>query len=304
MVNKAKAKPKNKLSASSRVRPLTKKQAKQAAAKQRPVPSSFKLLKQTYIVLLENWRVLGGIVLVYLALNVVFASGLFGGFSNAISTARQTHSFSDALNGYSSLLGGSAGSSQGSSTAESLLFVFESLVIIWALRQLLAGQKIGVKQAFYHSMAPLVQFLLVIMVIIIQVLPLALGAALLSAILTGGVVSPILAILAIAIFGLLAAWSIYMVSGSILGIYIATLPDMQPRQALRSAKKLVHFRRWRLLRRLFFLPLFILVALGIITVPLILLLPFLVAPAFFVLLMVTILFAHTYLYSLYRELIG
>jgi hypothetical protein len=187
----------------------------------------------------------------------------------------------------------------------SVLLVLESLVIIWALRQLLAGQKISVKQAYYHSMAPLVPFLLVILMIIIQLLPLTLGSALLALILSSTVTdSGLLTFIFVIIFIPLAAWTLYMVSASIFGLYIVTLPDMQPRQALRSAKNLVRFRRWVLLRRLLFLPVFILLVLGVISVPLILLMPFLVVPAFFILLMATILFAHTYLYSLYRGLIG
>ncbi|HSX17795.1 MAG TPA: hypothetical protein VLE51_00340, partial [Candidatus Saccharimonadales bacterium] len=73
--------------------------------------------------------------------------------------------------------------------------------------------------------------------------------------------------------------------------------------ALRSAKNLVKFRRWQLMRRIVFLPIFILVVMAALVVPLILFVSFLVAPVFYILSMLAILFIHTYLYSLYRSLL-
>ena len=309
MVKKAKTKPKKSSVTNGRTRQLSKKdaklKAKKDAAKQPPIPNSFKLVGQVFKAMKINWKVLGGIVLVYSLLNVVFASGLLSDLNTTVTNIRQTHGLSNALSGYGSLIGSSSDGSQTSSVMQSLLLVLESLVIIWVLRQLLAGRMIRVKQAYYQSMLPLVPFLLVIFMIIVQLLPITLGAALLSLVLSsvvtgGGLVT----FLFVVVFAALAAWSIYMVSSSIFAIYIVTLPDMQPRQALRSAKKLAGFRRWLILRRLVFLPIFVLLALGVIIIPLILVLPFLVVPVFFVLLMISILFVHTYLYDLYRGLLG
>jgi hypothetical protein len=78
---------------------------------------------------------------------------------------------------------------------------------------------------------------------------------------------------------------------------------MQPMQSLRSAKNLVKFRRWQLVRKLLFLPLFIVTFMGVIIVPLIIYAQFLVEPVFFVLAMLSILFTHTYLYRLYKGLL-
>jgi hypothetical protein len=101
----------------------------------------------------------------------------------------------------------------------------------------------------------------------------------------------------------LAAWSIYMVSASVFALYIVTLPDMTPRPALRAARDLVRFRRWTVIRRVFFLPLFLLLLLGVIIIPLILYAQAIVPIVFFMLSMLSILFIHTYLYTLYRELL-
>jgi hypothetical protein len=103
---------------------------------------------------------------------------------------------------------------------------------------------------------------------------------------------------------LLAAWSIYMLTSSVFAMYIVTLPNMQPLQALRSAKNLVKSKRWQLVRRLLFLPFFIIIVMGIFIVPLIIFAQFLVVPMFFVLAMFSVLFAHTYLYGLYKRLLA
>ena len=296
----------------SRTRKLTRGQkktlAKKEARKRTKLPGSFRLTWRGFGTLRAYWKILGGIVLVYLILNIIFASGISGlGASVAEIKANLENGdrFWNALGGFSSLVGSAgAGSSQTASILQSVLIILESLVIIWALRQLLAGNKIGVKQAYYQSMTPLIPFLLVVAVVFIQLLPLTFGMPIITSFLSaifnpGGALTAIFVI----IFAALATWSFYMISSSIFALYVVTLPDMQPRQALRSAKNLVRYRRWPLMRRVFFLPIFILVAMAVLVVPLILFISFLVAPVFYILSMLTILFVHAYLYSLYRSLL-
>lgn len=296
----------------SRTRKLTrgqkKKVGKKDAQKRAKLLGSFRLTWQVFGIIRTYWKPLGGIVLVYLILNIIFASGL-SGLSSSVAEIKanleDSGRFWNALGGFGSLVGSAgSGSSQTASILQSILIFIESLVIIWALRQLLAGNKIGIKQAYYQSMAPLIPFLLIIVVLFIQLLPLTLGAPIISTILSaifnpGGLLTAFLVV----IFAALATWSFYMISSSIFALYIVTLPDMQPRQALRSAKNLVKYRRWPLMRRVAFLPIFILVAMAVLVVPLILFASFLVAPVFYLLSMLAILFIHAYLYSLYRSLL-
>ncbi len=271
------------------------------------MPSSFKLIGQVLATLKTQWKPLGGVLLVYLILNIVLVGSL-GNLSSKVNDIKSSldsggSRLGSSLSGFGNLVAG-GNNAQSSSIMQSILLVLASLAVIWSLRQLLAGEKIGVKQAYYQSMAPLVPFLLVIIVIILQLLPLTLGSLVLGLILSsvftaGGFLTLVFSLL----LALLAAWSVYMVSGSIFALYVVTLPDMQPRQALRSAKDLVRYRRWSIIRRLVFLPVFILVVMGIIVVPLILFASFLVTPVFYLLIMLAFLFAHTYLYSLYRGLL-
>ncbi|MDO8591696.1 MAG: hypothetical protein Q7R60_02075 [bacterium] len=301
---------KSKAVEATRKRKLTPKQHKQVAKKDavtQVIPSSFNILGQVFVLLRRHWKILGGITLVYLILNIVLASGLssvinnFGTVKDSLGTG---HNFSDALSGFGSLLSGSTVTgSESASVLQSVLIILESLVIIWALRQLLADNKFSVKDAYYKSMTPLVPFLLIVFVIIIQLLPITLGAGAValisSALASSGAATSIMVLVLIPLLG----WSIYMLSSSIFALYIVTLPDIQPRQALRSAKKLVKFRRLKIIRRLLFLPIFILLAMAVIVLPLILFVHFLVVPAFYLLSVSAVLFAHAYLYSLYRGLL-
>lgn len=285
-------------------RKMTKKEAKSFM----PLPSGLGLLRQVFALLWQNWKLFGGITLIYLALNIILAGGLANistAFSDVKNSLGSAHSFGDGLSSLASLATSSGTASSGSSGAvESILIILFSLVIIYALRQVLAGEKIALKQTFYNSTTPLIPFLLVLFVIILQLLPVTLITSIVALVLSALISSSgtVLTLTLIAMLPL-AAWSFYMISSSIFALYIVTLPDMQPRQALRSAKKLVRFRRWLIIRKLIFLLFFIVVAFSVVMLPLILYVNVLVVPIFFILSTSLILLIHSYFYSLYRNLL-
>lgn len=310
----SKKRPKKAAATAGRTRKLTKKQqrtkARIEARKLKPIVGSFKLTWRVLRVFRKYWKPLGGIVLVYLILNIIFASGIsnvnttFNDIKNDLNTGGG-HALWHAAGGFGALVGSAGASSTTTGSAlQSMLFVIESLVIIWALRHLLSGQAISVKLAYYRSMTPLIPFLLVVFTIIIQLLPLTLGGIILAAVASSVFTSTTAAtIFTTIIFLILAAWSIYMVSASIFALYIVTLPDMLPRQALKAASDLVRFRRLPVIRKVLFMPLFIVAVMAVVIIPLIVYAKPIVPAVFYILSMLSILFAHTYLYSLYRELL-
>lgn len=295
-----------------RRRKLTRKQNKRVAKKEAksfaPLPSGLGLLRQAFRLLRQNWQLLGGITGIYLILSIVFASGLtnisaaFADFKNNFGSA---HSLVDGLSSLISLASNSGAASSGSSGAgQSLLLILFSLVIIWALRQVLAGEKVTVKQAFYNSTTPLVPFLLVIFVIILQMIPLIINLTIVYLLLNTFYSYEPIVIIFMLILIPLAAWTLYMFSSSLLALYVVTLPGMQPRQALHSAKKLVAFRRWQVLRKFLFFMFFVAILFSAVMLPLILYVNALVVPVFFLLSTSLIVIIHTYFYSLYRGLLS
>ncbi len=277
----------------------------------RPFANSFKLTIQTIKVIKTFWKPLLGIIAVYAVINLVFASGIISdasstvnGIKTNIQSSAGTGKLANAIDGFGVLLAGNSGSSQGSTALQSLLLVIGSLAIIWALRRLISGEPTGVKQAYYQSMTPLVPLLIVTFFTILQLMPAAFGAAAMDSVFATvqNVAAPIAVGLVVA-FGLLTAWSLYMLSSTVIAVYIVTLPGMHPRRAMKAAKKLVVGRRFKVIRRMLFLPLIMLLATAALVVPVILIFSAAVPALFFAITMVSLLFAHTYLYNMYKSLI-
>jgi hypothetical protein len=205
------------------------------------------------------------------------------------------------------VLVGSAGngSSQTAGAYQLFLGLITSLAVIWALRQVLAGSLVRIRDAYYQGMYPLIPFILVLLVIGLQLLPLLIGSTLYSLVVTNGIaVYPIERIIWALLFALLALLSLYMISSSLFALYIVTLPDMTPMKALRSARELVRNRRWTVLRKLLCLPIVLLIVAAIIMVPIIIWLTPLAQWVFFLLTMFALVAANTYVYMLYRELLN
>ncbi len=277
-----------------------------------PLPGAFKLFKASLKFLLKNWKLFGGIILVYLILDVLLVKGfgsssdipsiktaleeLFGGQNNQVITGLTLFG----------LLLGSAGSvpSELAGAYQSMLLAIVSLAVIWSLRQTLAREKIGLRDAFYKSTYPAIPFLIVLFIIGLQLIPLILSSYLYALVIGGGLaVMAIEKFLWILLLFLLALLSLYMITSSIFALYIVTLPDMRPLQALRSARELVRYRRWTIMRKFLFLPFILLILAILITLPIILFLTPIAEWIFFILTVMTVPIVHSYMYHLYRELL-
>jgi len=248
--------------------------------------------------------------LIYGLLTIILVRGFSSGInlSSLKSTLNSTKGSTHLATGialFGDLLGNTNGSNgQVGSVYQTLLVILMSLATIWALRQVLAGKKIRAKEAFYKGVYPLVPFILVLLIVGAQLVPLAAGSWLFETVIgTTIAINAIEKIGAAVIFFLLAVWSLYMISSSIFGLYIVTLPDMTPLKALRSAKQLVKHRRFKVLRKLLFLPLAIIVIGAVITIPLALLLTPIAAWLFFILSLCALMVVHAYMYTFYRELL-
>lgn len=254
-----------------------------------------------------------GITLVYGVLNLVLVQGLAGNtdVSNLKHTLDQvfTGNLGSLVSGLSIfvVLVSSAGnsSSQTAGAYQLFLAIITSLAVIWALRQILSGDSIRIRDAYYRGMSPLVPFILILLVIGLQLIPAFIGATLYSQIITGGIAVYFIEKLVWAVlFGLLVLLSLYMLSSSLFALYIVTLPNMTPMKALRSARQLVRYRRWTVLRKVICLPIILLVLAAIIMVPIIIWLTPFAQWIFFLLTMFALVAVHTYMYSLYRELLN
>lgn len=276
---------------------------------------SFRLLAAAVRVLLKNWRLFGGIVFVYLVLTVVLVKGF--GVNSDIAQLKatvlelfngSTAQLVTSLTLFGVLLGNANSTASDIAGAyQSILLVVVSLVLIWALRQSLAEKKpaVSVRDAFYKGLYPVIPFLLVLLVIGLQLLPLVIANFLYTVIFGGGlaVTAPEQWLWGL-LLGLLALLSLYMIASSVFALYIVTLPDVRPIQALRSARDLVRYRRWVVMRKVMFLPVALLILAAAIVIPIIIISPAIAEWVFFILSMLGLAIVHSYFYQLYRELLG
>ena len=194
--------------------------------------------------------------------------------------------------------------SEVASLYQTTLFIIVSLAIIWSLRQTYAKKTPAIRDSFYLGMYPIIPFVLVIALLVLQLMPLAIGNWLFATVTTGGLAATFAEqLLWFTLFFLLSLLSLYMLSSSLFALYIVTLPDMRPMQALRSARELVRFRRWTVLRKVLFLPLAIIVWGIIILLPLAILATPVASAAVLIYSLLSVFIAHTYMYGLYRELL-
>lgn len=284
----------------------------------RPVPNYKRLSKARILfwtILKQMWhnkKLYGGIIVIYGILDMILVRGLSG--SNNLSALKTAldgifHGIGGKLVGsglsFTYLLATSgSGNTNTSGVYQGILLIACSLAFIWALRQVIAKNRVRIRDSFYLGMYPIVPFMLVFVLICVQLLPLALGGGAYSTVLNNNIVVNFWEkALAFLIFLILALWSLRMVTASIFALYIVTLPDMTPMRAYRSARDLVYGRRLYIWRKLIFLPVVMFLLSAIIELPLIYFITPLAQWAFFVLSMFALPVAHGYLYNLYRELL-
>lgn len=273
------------------------------------LPGIIKLISLSLEPIRKNKKLFLGLIFLQSILSIIFVVGVDSIFNFLAIKNELQESFEGVEGKYAqsfALLGyviglGAEGTGSGFQFFITLLF---SLAIIWSIRQVLAGEHIRLKQAFYEGMYPIIPFLAVLLVIGLQLLPLTIGNFLLTAVVLGGIaVTFIEQFIWWVFFGLLALLSLYMVLSSIFALYIVTLPGMTPIKALRSARALVLHRRISVGLRLLGLPVVGILVYTAALMPLILILPILVVPIFALLGSFGLFFVHSYIYNLYRELL-
>ncbi|HKU18651.1 MAG TPA: hypothetical protein VJP80_05240 [Candidatus Saccharimonadales bacterium] len=275
------------------------------------VPSAFRLFGTALGTLKRNWILFGGILLVYAVLEVALVQGV--GSSSDLANIKQSldgifkGSFAHLSSGASLFLylAGSQGSTvAGGGAYQFILGLIVTLAIIWALREVWAGRKARIRESYYRGMHPLVPLVLVLVVILLQCIPLAVGAYLYSVVSTNGLAaSAIEQVLWVLLFVGLAAVTLYMVCSSLFAVYIVCLPGMTPLQALRSARILAKRRRLLILRKLLFLPVAIVLIAAVLMIPIVLFATAAAPWLFFAFSIVLIGVGHSYMYALYRSLL-
>jgi hypothetical protein len=285
---------------------------KKIRVKGKKVASAPTLLNRSFAHLLNNKKHYGLITLIYTVLSIVFVGVLSNEedlnllketFDDFLETPRGRVVTGVTMIGYIVRSVGGA-SNEASGLLQAMLIAIFSLAIIWSLRQLMADKKITVRDSFYKGVYPLVPFFMITLVIGLQTLPLFVGGLLYGFAVGQPFTSSNIELgFWVILATLLATLTVYMVASSIFALYVATLPNMTPMKALRSARELVRYRRLLVLRKLLFLPVALILIGIIIILPVALYLTPIAEITYLLLLMFSFPLTHTYLYLLYRELL-
>lgn len=292
----------------AKARAKIKAQAKAAP----PISSGWKLFTSSLELIWQNRRLFFGVTLTYGIFNLVFVHGM--GRLVSLSGISKSTNLSEGYNRFNAVLSSTGSASTDSASLyQSILLVITVLAIIWLLRQLQAkslkkkskkSDELNVRKVFYHSTYALVPFILELLLISIQLLPMLIGASIYSMVISNGLaVGPIENLLWLGLFVVLSIWSIYMVTASIFGLFVVTLPEMTPMQAWRSARKLVAGRRWTIMRKLLFLPFIMLLIVAVLILPVAIWLAPIAEWLYFLVGVVALPICVVYLYSLYREIL-
>jgi hypothetical protein len=223
----------------------------------KPLPGVFSLVRDTFRHIWRHKKTFGGILLVYVLFSLVFVKTLSSNVN--ITSLRDQYGDVLGLSGLvlnSALVADVAGSGAGTeigSLYQTIILLITALASIWLFRQTTASkQTVQVRDPFYRGMTPLIPFLLIAFVIGLELLPMLGGISLFSMVQNNGLAATTAETLVWALLGFsLAMVTFYLLSSTIFALIIVTLPNMRPVAALRGARKLTAFRRWLIMRKLF-----------------------------------------------------
>jgi AcrR family transcriptional regulator len=153
-----------------------------------------------------------------------------------------------------------------------LLTLFSWLTVVWLLRQLLAGNKVKLRDGLYNSGAPFISTLCILSVALLQTIPAAIGVVVYATASSTGVLEGGVEAMAFGIGALLlVVLSLYWLTGTFFAAIIVTLPGTYPLQALRNAGDIAFGRRTALLGRYLWLALVLLAMWAVVLIPILLL---------------------------------
>lgn len=279
------------------------------------LPSNWRILQKVFQTIRQRRFVFLDIAVVYAVLTIMFVIGV-GGVAD-VQTLKQE--FSQGLSGsagqlitglsvFTALIVTPSDPSNTDTSGGVYQLIFAliiSLATIWTVRQTVAGYKVGLRDAFYRGIYPLVPFVLVLLVVLLQTVPFLIGGYLYTTVTSNGIAATTIEqVLWGALFFVLTLMSVYMLCSSLFALYIVTLPDMTPIKALRSARQLVRYRRGAVFRKLLFMLAFFLVVVLVIMLPIIWFVPIAAPWVLLAIGMVGLVVLHVYMYTLYKALLA
>lgn len=273
--------------------------------------SALSLFTRSVKMLTTHWKFWALYCLLFGFLNLLFVHNFstdVGSIKDNLEGFLGAQSVATGFSAYALLIANNSTAPGATAAYQYVLLIIASLAAIWALRQFMsdkATDEIKVRDSLYRGMYPIIPFVLVLLVLFVELIPLIITGSIYSMAVSSGVARTVLEqLIFLAIFFAGAAVSGWLIVRSVFALYIVTLADMRPVQALRDSARIVKGRHLGIIRRLLVMLLMLLLGSIIVLVPIILFATPLAQFTFFILSIIAIPFMHSYMYSLYRELLG
>jgi hypothetical protein len=277
----------------------------------------------------EVWRLIwrhkwlfGKFILLYALFSVVIAGLMsqenFAAFREALDDSSTDLGIGKWWTLFSNAITGGGGTMDATQQILALLlFAYGWLTLVWLLRRILAGDsgKIKLRDGLYSGGSPVLSTLAVLLIIVVQLLPFALVLLAYVTVTAAGWINTGIQIENMAAWCALAVAAVltlYWICSSFIALIIVTLPGMYPFRALKAAGDLVVGRRLKLVLRLVFMIIPVVLMWLVILLPAILidswlklsqwwqaLVPIMVL----ILTTLTLIWCVSYIYLLYRKMV-
>ena len=166
--------------------------------------------------------------------------------------------------------GGLSTSSEVSTLFAGIMFLLIWLVTVFLVRYYLAGKTPKFRDALYQAGAPAISTLAVILLILLQLIPVAVAVVVYAAAInTGFVDTPFYALVTFLFALTMVALSAYLVPSTLVALAAVTAPGLYPMAAVNAAATLMQGRRMRLVLRLVFMLLVIALVWAVVMIPVI-----------------------------------
>lgn len=292
---------------------------KRDAARSMKIPGYFAFTHQVWQIIWANKGLFIKFILLYMVLSLLIVGTLSQ--DNYIALRDQLNSASEGLGAgeLALLFVGAMTSGSGeeatiaSQVLAGLLLLLGWLIVVWILRRRMAGDTIKLRDALYSAGSPIIATFALLLIMVLQLVPFALALLAYSALSGVGLINWSIDIENMAAWCALAAMAvmtIYWMTTSFIALVIVTNPGIYPFQAIRMAGDIVVGRRLRIMLRLLFMALPMVIMWLALLLPIIWLDDFLkidwlplVPLMVLTLSTVTLTWVASYIYTMYRKLI-
>lgn len=294
------------------------------------LPGYWSLTSQVFRLLCKNWRTFLSLILVYTIVSVVLSTVIsqdtYTQLRSLIDEANPDQILGTVLPTLTVFWGILAGQVTGSMSSASdlplqitsaLVGLFIWLSTVWLVRSIMAGHRPKMRDGLYSSGGPVIALFFLLIVAAIQLVPGAIAILSYSAALSSGLLDQTVILMLFGGGGIaLIVLSLYWVVGTLVAMVIVNLPGMYPLRALKLAGDVVVGRRMRVVLRLLWALLVVLLIWLVVLIPLILIdgalksaipdldwLP-LIPMSALLLMSFSIVFMASYVYFFYRRVVA